>query len=84
MEALYQKPGKRSTEFWLTIVSLAGVAVGAPAGAAVMVHWHFWAGAGLMAAFTLVAVAFGLSYPLGRSKVKAAAEANLPPPSRVV
>jgi hypothetical protein len=84
MGGLYQKPGRDSTEFKCTVASLLGVALGVPAGAIVMARWHFWAGVGVMAAFTLVAVAFGISYPLGRSRVKAAAEANLRPPSRVV
>jgi hypothetical protein len=84
MGSLYQKPGSGSTEFKLTIASLVGVVLGVPAGAVVMTRWHFWAGAGLMAAFTLVAVAFGISYPLGRAKVKAAVEAHAPPPSRTV
>jgi hypothetical protein len=82
MSGLYQKPGRDSTEYKLTVASLVGVALGVPTGAVLMTKVHFWAGAGLMAAFAAVAVAYGISYPLGRAKVKAATEAHAPAPNR--
>ena len=82
--SLYQKPGRDSTEFKYTMASLIAAGFVVPAGGVFVEKGHFWIGVGLMGASTLIATAFSISYTLGRSRVKAAAEMAKPPPSRVV
>ena len=82
--SLYQKPGRDSTEFKLTLGSLFAAGFVVPTGAVFVEKGHFWVGIGLMVVSALVAVAFAISYPLGRSRVKAAAEMSKPPSSRTV
>jgi len=84
MGALYQKPGSQSSEWKLVLASLVGVLVGVPFGGLVMAKWHFWAGAGLLVAFPVVATVWGAAYITSRGRVKSAAEQMKPPPSRVL
>jgi hypothetical protein len=82
--SLYQKPGGQSTEFKLALGALLSPIVAFPIGAYVLHKVNFWAGLGVMGGVTLIATGVAVSYVLGRSKVKVAAEQSKPPPRRVV
>ena len=82
--SLYQKPGKESSEFALTVLSFVAAPFLIGGGGMMEQHWRFWPGVAFMAfgvLFPIVAVAF---YAMSRAKVKAAAEMSKPPPSRSI
>lgn len=83
MGSLYQKPGVESTEFKMALSALLSPIVAFPVGVYLLLKVNFWAGIGVMGGVTLIASSAVAAYALGRSKVKAAAEAHLPPPRRV-
>ena len=84
MGSLYQKPGGQSTEFKLALGALLSPIVAFPIGAYVLHKVNFWAGLGVMGGVTLSATGVGISYVLGRSRVKVAAEMAKPPARRMV
>ena len=82
--SLYQKPGKDSTE-WLATKIAGGLSTFSCLGGFAIMRWISWRdGVVLVAAGAFVAAIVIAAYTNGRSKVKAAAEANRPPMSRVV
>ena len=83
MGSLYQKPGVESTEFKLALGALLSPVLAFPIGAYLLHKVNFWAGVCVMGGVTAIASAAVVAYVWGRSRVKAAAEANLPPPRRV-
>ena len=82
---LYQKPGHASTEFSLVkAYGVAAASCAAAGGIACSFSWPGWlAGLFLVAASPVVALVPTVAYILSRGKVKAAAEQNQPPKSRV-
>ena len=82
--SLYQKPGKDSTEYLLTIcinVASAGLAI---AGVVLAVSVERMVGLAMLGTATFASSAATIGYAASRGKVKAAAESARPPPSRVV
>lgn len=80
---LYQKPGHASTEYRLTRAVLVASALGIVAGAAAAYWLSAILGIALIASGTVTASSVGTGYALSRARVKAAAESNRPPQSRV-
>lgn len=80
---LYQKPGSASTEYLLTCRVLIASAVGIVFGAAAAYWLSAILGLALIASGTIAASSVGTGYAISRARVKAAAESNRPPQSRV-